>query len=87
MKNTKAIENAAALLAFMFERECGDDVYGAIHSSFINGAISDAAREFHQEGMYSEDEVKVLIKKAIIYKFENMFINVDTWFERNKKKS
>ena len=64
----------------------------AVKQYFIVGAKSEAAKNFWQQGMYSEEEVK-----GMIIKFYNSntkhdqigFINqysFDKWFEQNKKK-
>lgn len=64
--------------------------------SFIHGAKSEAAKEFHQQGMYSEEEVLKLL-------VDNLEVYLDwvddglrgklcekpkfsEWFEQNKKK-
>lgn len=56
---------------------------------FCIGARSDEAKEFHQQGMYSEEEMKLLAWGAW---YESGFCpnsseeNFDKWFELNKKK-
>lgn len=54
---------------------------------FIEGAKSTAAKEYWQEGMYSEEEVKVLIQKFNKEQCASTWFDDDEqWFEQNKKK-
>ncbi len=58
---------------------------------FIDGAKSEAAKEYWQQGMCSEEEVFILIEKIYrtgIYQREtyNKSMNLTEWFDNNKKK-
>ena len=67
-----------------------------LYEKFINGAKSPEAKAFHQQGMYSEEEVINLIhsfgvKLAFKYHFQYMFKDdlgnvFKEWFDDNKKK-
>lgn len=57
-------------------------------SGFIYGAKSPEAKEYWQQGMYSEEEVKRLCSKAWLIKgdINDLIYQFDNWFEQNKKK-
>ena len=55
-------------------------------NAFILGAESIALKEYWQKGMYSEDEVKVLIQKFNKEQCASIWYDDDEeWFEQNKK--
>ena len=60
--------------------------------AFISGAKSPEAKAFHTKGMYSEEEVKVMIKEFGYhinrkYNPQHPIVGeVNEWFEQNKKK-
>lgn len=59
-----------------FEKDC-----------WISGAKSEAAKQYWQQGMYSEEEVKELLIKCLAY--TNISIlgkEFENWFNKNKKK-
>lgn len=54
--------------------------------SFMHGAKSEAAKEFHQQGMYSEQEVLHLINEAFLIGVKDWGTDsLYAWFEKNKK--
>jgi len=54
---------------------------------FKAGALSDAAKEFHQQGLYTEKEVLRLLENFVNNKTNNLRMNVvREWFNQNKKK-
>jgi hypothetical protein len=60
---------------------------------FINGARSQASKDFHTQGMYSEEELKNIACNFFNYHLwnetkrqENISICFDEWFEHNGKK-
>ena len=55
---------------------------------WMNGAKSDAAKEYHTQGMYSEEEVLTLIKLHNSQMCELYWVeSLDgEWFKDNKKK-
>ena len=60
--------------------------------TFIHGAQSDAAKEFHTKGMYTEEEVRRLVWEARIFYHEYSHLpfsfiggKFNEWFEQNKK--
>ena len=60
----------------------------AVKQYFIIGAKSEAAKQYWQQGMYTEEEVKQMIVK-FFNSCTDSFINqysFDKWFEQNKKK-
>lgn len=65
----------------------GEQNIGA--KSAIWGIKSDAAKEYWQRGMYSEEEVKKLCKYAMEFAQERREYAhelIEEWFEQNKKK-
>lgn len=61
--------------------QCADD--------YIAGVKSEAAKEYWQKGMYSEDEVIELLSKMDYCGWVGNFAGPDVrkeWFEQNKKK-
>jgi hypothetical protein len=53
----------------------------------IEAVKSDVARELHQEGMYSEKEVKQLTNEAYLNGIKDIGLDAQNeWFEANKKK-
>lgn len=94
----KKIEEAAELYGKSY-----DDIFGTCGvatDSFESGAKSPEAKAFHQQGMYTEEEVKEVLLKSqgswIVYEnpltdrrcctsnWEFEYFNI--WFEQNKKK-
>jgi len=96
----KQIEEYASRFAELQSFKKDSKIYNVCSNSVIMGAKSQAAKEYWQQGMYSEKEVKELIFKLrgsrIIY--ENpltdrpcsttnwTFHNFEEWFGQNKKK-
>ena len=90
----KAIEDAANRSANEYyspERKI------VIREQFIIGAKSPEAKEFHQQRMYSEEEVKLLCSRAQMkyafasvsdqpYSVDEFDKNFNYWFNQNKKK-
>lgn len=67
----------------------------AVKQYFIAGAKSKAAKQYWQQGMYTEEEVKDLLNKSHLARVKDpmLVLWVDkglefspTWFEQNKKK-
>lgn len=60
------------------------------YHSFIEGAKSEVAKEYHTKNMYSEEEVKNLIQiawaTASAYGEYTNSKDCNDWFEHNKKK-
>ena len=54
--------------------------------SFIAGAKSDAAKNYWQKGMYTEEEVKELFRKFVIENTNISLIVAGNWLNKNKKK-
>lgn len=80
----KQIEEAAYKYGNKTNSHVGDN-------NFIVGAKSEAAKEYWQQGMYSEEEVFNLIDRIYttgIYQMEtyNKSMNLKAWFDQNKKK-
>lgn len=91
----KAIEKAAQSTYREDFMESSIPDRDAMCSMFIAGAFSDEAKEFHQQGMYSKEEVKNAFDSGmgyIISQLSYFSSNMDTskgfnkWFENNKKK-
>ena len=60
-------------------------------NGFIKGAKSEAAKAFHQQGMYSEEETEELLVEYMLYceeceRKDSFPDNARNWFETNKKK-
>ena len=55
-------------------------------SAYIKGTKSEAAKAFHQQGMYSEEEVKQLLNQCNCLSKSIEDFNEQEWFEQNKKK-
>lgn len=85
----KQIEEAAYKYGNKINSHVGDN-------NFIVGAKSPEAKQYWQQGMYSEEEVEILCLKAIndsltsVNRFMNNsdceLIDQNIWFEQNKKK-
>lgn len=63
--------------------------YKVRRAGFITGAYSEAAKEFHTQGMYSEEQLRKLLN--IIYDkwvddLQNMYKSFDEWYDTYKKK-
>jgi len=54
--------------------------------AFEDGAKSEASREYHQRGMYSEEEVKTLIGDAVRFYIDYAHLPFAEWWNNNKKK-
>lgn len=83
-----------------YEKQIAKAAYKYSHSrlnnayyNFLEGAKSPEAKEFHQQGMYSEEEVKALIwegrtffqaRTDVAWKYVRE--QFSDWFEENKKK-
>jgi len=97
-KFEQVIENAALqeIGGPIDEFNCIEHDERLIYGCFKKGAKSDAAKAFHQQGMYTEEEVLNLLSN-------NLEVNMDwvnnklkgkkcerpvfsVWFEQNKKK-
>ena len=52
---------------------------------FIEGAKSEAAKEYWQQGMYSEDDLKNFSKFCKDHCSSSPTYNLDKWLEQNKK--
>ena len=50
---------------------------------FIAGAMSDAAKEYHINGMYTKEEVKALISRAMNFFCEYKYFPSSEWFKEN----
>lgn len=64
-----------------------------ITNAFIVGAKSPEAKQYWQQGMYSEEEVLNLIRDAIEYGYNACYdkkgigdVMINKWIEENKKK-
>lgn len=81
------------------ERHYNELPYENSKYSFITGAKSQVAKEYHTKGMYTEEEVDKIVRRAYQFGFEGgMYENTDfithqhdcnsitKWFEKNKKK-
>ncbi len=51
------------------------------YCSFIEGAKSESAKQYHQKGMYDEDEVLQLLLRATTENYDNLY----DWFQKLKK--
>ena len=91
----KQIEEAS--IKYIKTRYKRDDIDRDAKFGFINGAKSEAAKAFHQQGMYSEEEVKQLCSNAQLkyafatisdqpYSVDEFDKSFDYWFNQNKKK-
>jgi hypothetical protein len=65
-----------------------DDALGDI---YMSGALSKSSRNFWQDGMYSEEEVRKLILEFWFFwynqnKGTNTYEAFEKWFEKHKKK-
>ncbi len=49
--------------------------------AFINGAKSESAKQFHQKGLYDDDEVLQLLLRATTENYDNLY----DWFQKLKK--
>jgi hypothetical protein len=47
---------------------------------------SDAAKEYHTKGMYTEAEVEELCRDIYVESSHNRYNSFEEWFEHNKKK-
>ena len=87
----KDLENAAIVYANKYPEINGAGL------AYLDGAKSEAAKEYHTKGMYSEEEVKSLLNKAfsdIGYTIRidsypdgtlQQAFGLDKWFEKNNK--
>ena len=75
----KAIEKAAGKFSQEHNRYDFD--------SFIRGAHSNEAKAFHQQGLYTEDEVVSLIQEYYKWIYDTTDHRLfESWFEEHKKK-
>jgi hypothetical protein len=87
MKNTSNIEEAANLYMARKGNISTTKLEDAIfRQGFLDGALSESAKKYHQEEMYSEVEVKELIKKAVEFYSDYKYLPLGTWFNEHKKK-
>ena len=89
----KQIEKAS--IEYVKTRYKRDDIDRDAKFGFINGAKSEAAKAFHQQGMYTEEEMLLLLNKAflvgfkakqdkyILSDFNDVFID-KSWIDNNK---
>ena len=89
MKQT--IEEAAEEYKKFPEQTQVEDEKEWARLDFIAGAKSDASREFHTQGMYSEEEVAKITIDFFIYWWNrkegtNAYEGFADWFEEHKKK-
>lgn len=89
----KKIEEAARIRSKLKEGfDVGEERYYNSQAldnyhSFIEGAKSFEAKEYWQQGMYTEEEVKALLNKYLIEQCASKWdYSDDEWFEQNKKK-
>lgn len=85
--NMEDLENKIEEAACKFAKE------GHLNSamSFALGVESEVAKEYWQQGMYSEEEVKniLILYHGYLRRFTGNIGNIaeiDQWFEQNKKK-
>lgn len=94
MKDLKKIEKAAEKYAESISLGTEDtEIDDEFHAEdFVKGAISPEAKEYWQEGMYTEEEVQELLHNCLIYcnafsTTERIRSFLKAWFEQNKKKN
>lgn len=57
------------------------------YDTFIQATLSPEAKEYWQQGMYTEEEVLVLLFAYMWNSVGPNTLTVSEWFEQNKKKS
>ena len=62
MKDIKKIEETAKRHAYENMDNLNDSLY---ESSFISGALSDEAKEYHTDGMYTKLDIDEIVKYTI----------------------
>ena len=81
----KAIEKQAK--AFSKERGMDEEAEYCVYRGFLEGAKSEAAKEFWQRGMYSEGELRLLLDKYLYEQCVSKWDSSDDdWWTLNKKK-
>ena len=81
----KKIEEAAKKSSMDYDSR--DYTYDIAKQEFIIGAKSPEAKEYWQQGMYTEEEVTTLINRLLEFIAHHEPSEWKKWLDQNKKKS
>ena len=86
MKDINKIEEAAEKYAENISIDFTTEIR---REAFIEGSLSEEAKEYHQEGMYTGEEVFNLLNKLRMFIWERdafTYKAIEEWFNENKKR-